>query len=90
MRTKLIEEMAAINSDNQSCYLALMSMAEEFRTQSPPDMRSCVQCLLAALSVAPHPAIEAKTHVQLANILLEFTTNLDRTQTHLERAVSLT
>ena len=80
--------MATTANENQTCYLALMSMAEEFRIQTPPDMRSCVQCLLAAVSMAPHPAIEAKTHVQLSNILLECTTNLDKTQTHLERAVS--
>ncbi|XP_054160592.1 MAU2 chromatid cohesion factor homolog [Oppia nitens] len=77
--------MTAIN-DNQTCYMALMSMAEEFRTQSPPDMRSCVQCLLASLNVVTHPAIEAKTHLHLGNILFHFTTNLDKSQSHLEKA----
>jgi MAternally-affected-uncoordination protein len=77
--------MAAINPE--SCYLALMSMAEEFRTQTPPDIRSCVQCLFAVLNLGSHPAIEAKTHLQLGNILLENTSNLDRSQSHLEKAV---
>ncbi|CAG2103896.1 unnamed protein product [Medioppia subpectinata] len=83
----LLPEMSSMNTnDNQSCYLALMSMAEEFRTQTPPDMRSCVQCLLASLNVSTHPAIEAKTHLHLGNILLHFTTNLDKSQSHLEKA----
>jgi len=77
--------MAAIN--NESCYLALISMAEEFRSQSPPDIRSCVQCLFAILNLGSHPAIEAKTHLQLGNILMQLTNNFDRSQSHLEKAV---
>ena len=81
-------KMANYNAEN--LYLALVSMAEEFRTQNPPDIRNCVQCLFAILNLqVPYQAIEAKTHLQIGSLLIEHTNNLDHAKSHLKKAVFL-
>ncbi|RWS19466.1 MAU2 chromatid cohesion factor-like protein, partial [Leptotrombidium deliense] len=68
-------------------YLWLLSLAEGFRTSSPPDIQSCVQCLLAILNINPSPRNAAKTHLQLGNLFIQYTNNSDIAQRHLENAV---
>lgn len=76
------------NYSADQLYLALVSMAEEFRTQNPPDIRNCLQCLYAVINIrVPFPAIEAKTHLQIGSLLLEHTTNIDLAKDQLKRAV---
>ncbi|RWS16437.1 MAU2 chromatid cohesion factor-like protein [Dinothrombium tinctorium] len=79
--------MSVAIADN-SC-VALLSLAEGFRTSSPPDIQSCLQCLLSILNIPTHPRIAAKTHLQLGNMLLQYTTNLDIAQSHIEKAWAL-
>lgn len=76
--------MAVIPSEN--CYVALLSLAEGFRTTQPPDMESCLQCLLAILNIHTHPRNIAKTHLQIGHLFLLHTSNLDLAQNHLEKA----
>lgn len=81
-----------MNSYNpENLYLALVSMAEEFRTQKPPDIQNCVQCLFAILNLrVPFPAIEAKTHLQIGSLLIDHSNNLEHAKSHLKKAVSKT
>ncbi|UXI16012.1 threonine-tRNA ligase [Sarcoptes scabiei] len=77
-----------MNSYNpENVYLTLISLAEEFRTQKPPDIRNCIQCLYAIINLrVPYPAIEAKTHLQIGSLLLDHSNNLELAKTHLKKA----
>ncbi|CAG0913850.1 unnamed protein product [Notodromas monacha] len=69
-----------------SWYLALLGLAEHFRTIKPPDYRRCIQCLMAVFHAKPPPKVEARTHLQLGTILYTHTKNIDLAKTHLEQA----
>ena len=72
-----------------SCYIALLSMAEGFRTSQPPDMPSTLQCLMAILNLpGVTQRMMAKTHLQIGNLLLQNSSNFDLAKSHLEKAVS--
>lgn len=70
-------------------YISLLGLAESFRTSNPPNIRLCVHCLQSIFNFKPPPRIEARTHLQLGNILLSHTKNLDLARQHLEKAVGL-
>ncbi|KAK6189027.1 hypothetical protein SNE40_005079 [Patella caerulea] len=76
----------ASTSNDSSWYSSLIGLAEYFRTSNPPNIRLCIHCLQAILGFQPSPEIEARTHLQLGNILLAHTKNIDTSQTHLEKA----
>lgn len=76
-----------ITVDN--CYVTLLSLAEGFRACSPPDIRSSVQCLQAVLNLPLDQYTLAKTHLQLGDLIMRFTTNTDVACKHLEDAVSI-
>uniref|UniRef100_A0A8C3Y348 MAU2 chromatid cohesion factor homolog n=1 Tax=Catharus ustulatus TaxID=91951 RepID=A0A8C3Y348_CATUS len=69
-----------------SWYLALLGLAEHFRTSSPPKVRLCVHCLQAVLPRKPPPRMEARTHLQLGSVLYHHTRNGDQARGHLEKA----
>ncbi|XP_075536944.1 mau2 sister chromatid cohesion factor isoform X2 [Dermacentor variabilis] len=73
-------------SGGDATYLALLGLAEEFRTMSPPSMKNCIRCLLAVFQLNPAPRIEALTHLQLGQNLMLYTNNADLAQSHLEKA----
>lgn len=74
-------------SSQDAWYLSLLGLAENFRTSNR--IKMCIQCLQAVFSFKPPPRVEARTHLQLGNILLQYTKNVDLARTHLEQAVSL-
>jgi len=74
-------------SSQDAWYLSLLGLAENFRTSNR--IKMCIQCLQAVFSFKPPPRVEARTHLQLGNILLQYTKNIDLARTHLEQAVSL-
>lgn len=76
-------------SSQDAWYLSLLGLAENFRTSSPPNIKSCIQCLQAVFHFKPPPRVEARTHLQLGNILLTHTKNIDLARYHLDQAVSL-
>lgn len=78
----------ATSSSQDAWYLALLGLAEHFRVSTPPNIRMCVQCLQTVFSFKPPPRVEARTHLQLGNILVLYTKNVDLARTHLEQAVS--
>ncbi|PNF35493.1 MAU2 chromatid cohesion factor-like protein [Cryptotermes secundus] len=73
-------------SSQDAWYLSLLGLAENFRTSSPPNIKLCIQCLQAVFNFKPPPRVEARTHLQLGNILLTHTKNIDLARTHLEQA----
>lgn len=74
-------------SSQDAWYLSLLGLAENFRTSSPPNIKLCIQCLQAVFNFKPPPRVEARTHLQLGNILLTHTKNIDLARNHLEQAV---
>lgn len=74
-------------SSQDAWYLSLLGLAEHFRTSSPPMIKLCVQCLQAVFNFKPPPRVEARTHLQLGNVLLTHTKNIDLAKTHLDQAV---
>lgn len=69
-------------SDFENCYTALLGLAESYRSVS--NIRHCIHCLKAIFDLHPPQAIEAKTHLQLGNILWSHTKNIDLARQHLE------
>lgn len=72
------------------CHKALLSLAEEFRTKSPPDLKSCMQCLLAILNLPVSPHVIAKTNYHLGSLIHRYTYDTNIAQTYLERAYEQT
>lgn len=72
------------------CHKALLSLAEEFRTKTPPDLKSCMQCLLAILNLPVTDPVIAKTNYQLGHLIHKYTNDLNIAQTYLERAYEKT
>lgn len=77
-------------SSQDAWYLSLLGLAEHFRTSNPPMIKLCIQCLQAVFNFKPPLKVEARTHLQLGNILLTHTKNIDLAKTHLEQAVTIT
>ncbi|XP_065333268.1 MAU2 chromatid cohesion factor homolog isoform X2 [Cloeon dipterum] len=73
-------------SSQDAWYLSLLGLAENFRTSSPPNFKLCIQCLQAVFNFKPPHRVEARTHLQLGNILLTHTKNIDLARNHLEKA----
>ncbi|XP_014285477.1 MAU2 chromatid cohesion factor homolog [Halyomorpha halys] len=73
-------------SSQDAWYLSLLGLAEHFRTSNPPDIRKCIQCLNAVFTFKPPTRVEARTHLQLGNILLTHTKNTDLARNYLEQA----
>lgn len=72
------------------CHKALLSLAEEFRTKSPPDLKSCMQCLLAILNLPVSPHVIAKTNYHLGSLIHKYTFDTNIAQTYLEKAYEQT
>jgi len=71
----------------ENCYAALIGLAENYRTSSPPNIRLCIHCLQAIFALKPPPKIEARTHLQLGSILYTHTKNIDLAKSHLDSSV---
>ncbi|XP_076465078.1 MAU2 chromatid cohesion factor homolog isoform X2 [Babylonia areolata] len=80
--------MASPQNSDQPWYISLLGLAENFRTSNPPNIRLCIHCLQSIFNFSPPPNIEARTHLQLGNILLTHTKNIDLARSHLEKAWS--
>lgn len=74
----------------EKCHKALLSLANEFRTKSPPDLKSCMQCLLAILNLPVSQHIIAETNYQLGSLIHKYTFDTNIAQTYLERAYEQT
>ncbi|KAG8126910.1 hypothetical protein E2320_021946 [Naja naja] len=72
---------------SESWYVALLGLAEHFRTSSPPKVRLCVHCLQAVLPRKPPARVEARTHLQLGSVLYHHTRNGEQARGHLEKAI---
>uniref|UniRef100_A0A6J0VCF6 MAU2 chromatid cohesion factor homolog n=1 Tax=Pogona vitticeps TaxID=103695 RepID=A0A6J0VCF6_9SAUR len=74
------------SASSESWYVALLGLAEHFRTSSPPKVRLCVHCLQAVLPRKPPARVEARTHLQLGSVLYHHTRNGEQARGHLEKA----
>lgn len=72
-----------------SCYISLLGLAEYFRTSNPPNVKKCIQCLQALFTFHPPSKVEARTHLQMGQILMAYTKNIDLARNHLEKAWKL-
>lgn len=78
--------MTTVTAENS--YLALLSFAEGFRTSTPPDLKSCLQCLLAVVNLPIDIRSLLKTHLQIVKLILNSTDNIVVAQSYCEKAVS--
>ncbi|XP_030374576.1 MAU2 chromatid cohesion factor homolog [Scaptodrosophila lebanonensis] len=69
-----------------ACYISLLGLAEYFRTSQPPNIKKCIQCLQALFTFQPPSKVEARTHLQMGQILMVYTKNIDMARQHLEKA----
>lgn len=73
------------------CHKALLQLAEEFRTKTPPDLKSCMQCLVAILNLPKLPSnILAQTNFHLGSLIHKHTLDTNIAQSYLERAYEQT
>lgn len=73
----------------ENCYVALLSMAEGFRTSNPPDIKRSVQCLQAILNLPIDHYTMAKTHLQIGQLINKHATNIDIACKHFQDAVGI-
>lgn len=72
----------AIAEQGDPAYVALLGLAESFRGVN--NINQCVRCLKAIFQLAPSPAVVARTHLQLGNLLRSQAQ--DQARGHLEQA----
>jgi len=70
---------------DDSWYVALLGLAESFRTAN--NISECVRCLKTVFTFSPPALIVARTHLQLGQVLWSKTSNLAQAQQHLEQAM---
>lgn len=76
-------------TSQDACYISLLGLAEYFRTTQPPNIRKCVQSLQALFTFKPPTKMEARTHLQMGQVLMAYTKNTELARSHLEQAVSV-
>ena len=65
-----------------------MGLSSSFLSLRPPDHLGAIRCLQAILALRPlDPALEARTHLQLGQMLRKETKNQDLAKRHIEQAV---
>ncbi|XP_055703771.1 MAU2 chromatid cohesion factor homolog [Phlebotomus papatasi] len=78
-----------MSSSQDSCYISLLGLAEHFRTSNPPEIKKSIQCLQALNSLNPPQKVEARTNLQIGQLLMAYTSNYDLARVHLEQAWTL-
>lgn len=74
-------------SSQDACYISLLGLAEYFRTANPPNIKKCIQSLQALFTFKPPLKVEARTHLQMGQVLMAYTKNVELARNHLEQAV---
>ena len=77
------------SNHTESWYSSLLGIAENFRTSNPPNIKLCIHCLQSIFNFKPPPRIEARTHLQIATVMVNHTKNISLAEKHLEKAVSI-
>ncbi|KAH8420764.1 hypothetical protein KR222_004313 [Zaprionus bogoriensis] len=76
-------------ASQDACYISLLGLAEYFRTSQPPNIKKCIQCLQALFTFQPPSKVEARTHLQMGQVLMAYTHNINLARQHLEQAWSI-
>lgn len=79
----------ASKQDQDRIYISLLGLAEYFRTTNPPNIKKCIQSLQALFTFGPPAKVVARTHLQMGQVLLGYTQNIDLARHHLEQAVRI-
>lgn len=79
--------MMTTKQDQDKIYISLLGLAEYFRTTNPPNIKKCIQSLQALFTFNPPTKVVARTHLQMGQVLLVYTQNVDLARYHLEQAV---
>lgn len=83
----LLNSLITMASSQDACYISLLGLAEYFRTASPPNIKKCIQSLQALFTFKPPLKVEARTHLQMGQVLMAYTKNTCLARSHLEQAV---
>lgn len=81
--------MMTSKQDQDKIYISLLGLAEYFRTTNPPNIKKCIQSLQALFTFMPPTKVVARTHLQMGQVLLVYTQNVDLARHHLEQAVNI-
>lgn len=79
--------MMTSKQDQDKIYISLLGLAEYFRTTNPPNIKKCIQSLQALFTFMPPTKVVARTNLQMGQVLLVYTQNVDLARYHLEQAV---
>lgn len=74
---------------NENYYVALLGLAESFRTSNPPNYRLSIQCLQAIFNFQLPTHLQALAHFYYGRVLHQYTRNEDFARVHLERAFAV-
>jgi MAternally-affected-uncoordination protein len=72
-------------------YASLLALADSFLATTPRNVKCalhCLQSIFALPSVTENPVLEARTHLQVGQLLRKETNNQDLAKHHIEQAVS--
>lgn len=72
-------------SENDPRYVALLGLAEKFRTAKPANIRLAIHCLQSIFAAQPPPRVAARTHLQIGKLLLQFSTEVSSAKEHLDK-----
>jgi len=72
-------------SENDPRYVALLGLAEQFRTAKPSNIRLAIHCLEAVFVAQPPPRVAARTHLQIGKLLLQYGVDPQDAKDHLEK-----
>ena len=72
-------------SESDPRYVALLGLAEQFRTAKPANIRLAIHCLKAVFVAQPPPRVAARTHLQIGKLLLQYGVDPADAKEHLEK-----
>ena len=72
-------------SENDPRYVALLGLAEQFRTAKPANIRLAIHCLEAVFVAQPPARVAARTHLQIGKLLLQYGVDPVDAKDHLEK-----
>ena len=76
-------------SESDPRYVALLGLAEQFRTAKPSNIRLAIHCLKAVFAAQPPPRVAARTHLQIGKLLLQYGADVNDAKDHFEKCNSI-
>ena len=76
-------------SESDPRYVALLGLAEQFRTAKPANIRLAIHCLKAVFVAQPPPRVAARTHLQIGKLLLQYGADATDAKDHFDKCNSI-